>query len=129
MVWREVSVSDQRRAFVEMAPLEGANVSALCLRFGISRQTGHLWLRRHGDGGGDQRFEDCSRRPLSRPRQIAEALGTAILTVRTGRQSRRRDQYDGHGLGRGSWQHRRIPYPGRPQRRRETVPGLSPPDK
>ena len=83
MVWREVSVSDQRRAFVEMAPLEGANVSALCLRFGISRQTGHLWLRRHGDGGGDQRFEDCSRRPLSRPRQIAEALGTAILAVRT----------------------------------------------
>ncbi|MGE3995621.1 MAG: IS481 family transposase, partial [Variibacter sp.] len=38
MGWREVSVADQRREFVLLASLAGANISALCERFGISRQ-------------------------------------------------------------------------------------------
>ena len=50
MGWREVSVADQRREFVMLASLAGANISALCERFGISRQTGHLWLRRFAEG-------------------------------------------------------------------------------
>jgi transposase-like protein len=45
MVWREVSMADLRREFVLLALLSGTNVSALCERFGISRQTGHLWLQ------------------------------------------------------------------------------------
>ena len=36
----------QKLQFVEKASVPGANVSALCGEFGISRQTGHKWLLR-----------------------------------------------------------------------------------
>lgn len=80
MGWREVSVASQRREFVMLASLEGANVSALCERFGISRETGHLWLRRHA--AGESGFEDRSRRPHHSPRRLAERLEARILAVR-----------------------------------------------
>jgi transposase InsO family protein len=80
MVWQEMSVSDQRRDFVLLASLEGANVSALCHRFGISRQTGHVWLRRYREG--ESGFEDRSRRPHTSPRRTSADLEAQILAVR-----------------------------------------------
>lgn len=80
MGWREVSVADQRREFVMLASLAGANISSLCERFGISRQTGHLWLRRFAAGESD--FGDRPRRPLHSPRRLADALEARILAVR-----------------------------------------------
>jgi transposase InsO family protein len=80
MAWREVSMEDQRRDFVMLASLSGANVSSLCQRFGISRQTGHLWLRRFAEG--EQSFADRSRRPLHSPAQMSGALQDQILSVR-----------------------------------------------
>ncbi|MGE0750483.1 MAG: helix-turn-helix domain-containing protein, partial [Variibacter sp.] len=80
MGWREVSVADQRREFVLLASLAGANISALCERFGISRQTGHLWLRRYAAGASD--FADRSHRPHHSPRRLNAALETQILAVR-----------------------------------------------
>jgi transposase InsO family protein len=80
MVWREVSVAEQRREFVMLASLEGANVSALCERFGISRQTGHVWLRRFA--AGERAFEDRSRRPRHSPRRLVGELEAWILAVR-----------------------------------------------
>jgi transposase InsO family protein len=80
MGWQEVSVVEQRREFVMLASLAGANVSALCERFGISRQTGHLWLRRFA--GGERAFDDYSRRPLHSPRRLAAELEARILSVR-----------------------------------------------
>jgi len=80
MGWLEVSVADQRREFVMLASLAGANISALCERFGISRQTGHLWLRRFA--AGEQSFADRSRRPLHSPRRLAGELEARILAVR-----------------------------------------------
>jgi transposase InsO family protein len=80
MGWRELRVSDQRRGFVELASLEGANVSALCERFGISRQTGYVWLRRHAAGECD--FEDRSRRPLRSPGRTTDDVEAAVLEVR-----------------------------------------------
>jgi transposase InsO family protein len=80
MGWREVSVADQRREFVMLASLAGANISALCERFGISRQTGHLWLRRFAAGEHD--FADRSRRPLHSPHRLSDELEEMILAVR-----------------------------------------------
>lgn len=80
MGWREVSVADQRREFVMLASLAGASISSLCERFGISRQTGHLWLRRLAAGESD--FEDRSRRPRHSPRRLAADLEARILSVR-----------------------------------------------
>jgi transposase InsO family protein len=80
MGWQEVSVADQRREFVLLASLEGANISALCDRFGISRQTGHVWLRRFT--AGETTFEDRSRRPVHSPRRLACELEAQLLAVR-----------------------------------------------
>jgi transposase InsO family protein len=80
MGWREMSVADQRQEFVLLASLAGANISALCDRFGISRQTGHLWLRRFA--AGERAFEDRSRRPLHSPRRLKDDLEAQILAVR-----------------------------------------------
>ena len=46
MPWREVSVMDERREFVRLAMLEGANRRELCRRFGISADVGYKWLAR-----------------------------------------------------------------------------------
>jgi len=67
--------------FVEKASKPDANVAALCREFGISRETGHKWLRRfreQGYGG----LEDKSRRPVSSPLSTAEALVLATLEAR-----------------------------------------------
>ncbi len=80
MGWREMSVADQRLEFVMLASLDGANVSSLCERFGISRQTGHMWLRRLA--AGEKTFEDRSRRPLCSPRRLPDELEARILAVR-----------------------------------------------
>jgi len=37
----------QKLGFIEKATASGANVAALCREYGISRQTGHEWLRRY----------------------------------------------------------------------------------
>jgi len=41
----------QKLEFVEKATASGANVAALCRDYGISRQTGHKWLRRYREQG------------------------------------------------------------------------------
>lgn len=35
-----------RTEFIHLAELNGANISQLCQRFGISRNTGYKWLKR-----------------------------------------------------------------------------------
>ncbi len=79
MGWRERSIAGERAAFIDLASLSGANVSDLCARFGISRETGHLWLRRWRAGEG---FDDRSRRPLRSPRQSPAEVEAAVLAVR-----------------------------------------------
>lgn len=79
MAWRELSVVDQRREFVMLASLDGANVSALCRRFGISRQTAYVWLRRSRAGEGEQ---DRSRRPHSSPKRTPDDVERRIVGLR-----------------------------------------------
>jgi transposase InsO family protein len=71
----------QKLQFVEQATKRGANVSALCAEFGISRQTGHKWLRRyraHGYAG----LVEKSRRPASSPLATAEEVVVSIVELR-----------------------------------------------
>lgn len=79
MVWQARSVVDERLEFCRLAGLEGANVSALCTRFGISRQTGYVWLRRLKAG---EPVTDRSRRPRSSPRQTPPDLERSVLDLR-----------------------------------------------
>jgi transposase InsO family protein len=55
----------------------GANVSALCQRYGISRKTGYKWRSRREDSG-----ENRSRRPQQSPHRTTQSVESAVLAVR-----------------------------------------------
>lgn len=80
MPWRKVSIMDQRREFIAFARQEGANISELCRRFGISRTTAYKWLRRAQQEG--ETFQDRSRRPHRQPRRTPPEMEQRILEVR-----------------------------------------------
>src|SRR5260370_40275061 len=79
MPWKECSKVEQRGEFVSLARVEGANVSQLCERFGISRKTGHKWLRLFGS---KKSLADRSRRPQHSPTRTARKMGQAVLGCR-----------------------------------------------
>jgi len=81
MPWRELSVMEQREEFVRLAKLSGANVSRLCERFGISRDTGHRLLRRYAEEGAAG-LADRSRRPVTSPLRTETATETEVLRIR-----------------------------------------------
>jgi transposase InsO family protein len=71
---------EQRREFVRLAMLEGANRRELCRRFGISADVGYKWLARSRAGDGE--LADRSRRPHNSPGRSCEAVEAAVLAVR-----------------------------------------------
>jgi transposase InsO family protein len=71
----------QKVEFIEKAIAPGANISALCREFGISRQTAHKWLRRFRERGYLGLVEQ-SRRPISSPLATAEDLVVSIIELR-----------------------------------------------
>lgn len=75
MPWKQVSIMEQREEFVALARTEAANISELCRRFGISRDTGYRWL-------GRENYADRSRRPHSSPLRTAPSMEDAVLAVR-----------------------------------------------
>jgi transposase InsO family protein len=71
----------ERQEFVRLASQEGANLSALCRGFGISRKTGYKWLARYR-AAGEAGLLDQSRRPHQSPTRTASELEAAVLAVR-----------------------------------------------
>jgi transposase InsO family protein len=80
MPWTE-SVMDQREEFVRLASAPGANKKELCRRFGISREKGYKWLRRHA-AEGRAGLADRSRRPHRSPARTAAAVEKEVLRIR-----------------------------------------------
>jgi putative transposase len=68
--------------FVEAASQPGANVSELCRQHGISRQTGHKWLKRYRETGFSG-LEEKSRRPQSSPSRTSAEVVQAVLALRS----------------------------------------------
>jgi len=81
VTWKDQRAMSQKIEFVQRASAAGANVSALCREFGISRQTGHKWLRRFRESGHVGLAEQ-SRRPQSSPLATAEEIVVGILELR-----------------------------------------------
>ena len=81
MPWQERRAMSLRIEFVERASKPGANVSALCREFGISRETGHKWLQRFREHGYDG-LEERSRRPANSPCATGEEIVLAVLAAR-----------------------------------------------
>jgi len=80
MPWKG-SVVVQRLEFVALASREGANMSELCRRFGISRPAGYMWVERF-KAEGLAGLEDRSRRPTSSPGRCSAVIEAAVLAVR-----------------------------------------------
>ena len=78
MPWKEKTVMEQRKEFIEQAA-ECSNFSELCREYGISRKTGYKWLRRFRETAS---LEDQSRKPKHPYRKTAPAVEAAILAVR-----------------------------------------------
>lgn len=81
MPWKETCAMSLRREFVKLAGLEGANVSELCRRFGISRKTGYKWIGR-GRESDSTGLADRSRRPHSSPSRTEPTMEQAVLHLR-----------------------------------------------
>src|SRR5215213_6914806 len=81
MPWKECDVSGLRTELVRLMSADGANVAALCRRFGVSRKTAYKWLRRHRDGA-ESGLADRPRRPRSSPTQTPAADQQRVLAVR-----------------------------------------------
>ena len=81
MPWSERSTMSLRREFVELALMDGANMQALCERFGISRPTGYKWLHRFEQQGAAGLL-DRSRRPHTSPKRTQENMERSVLTLR-----------------------------------------------
>jgi transposase InsO family protein len=77
MPWKEHRALDLREEFVLKAKAPGANVSALCREYGISRKTGHKWLARF-EKGGPQALKELSRRPH---RALNATDGEVVLQI------------------------------------------------
>lgn len=81
MPWRESSVIEERLRFVVLASRGEQSVAGLCREFGISRQTGYIWLKRYAAGGSSQ-VVDRSRRPRHSPTRTAPEIEQAVVELR-----------------------------------------------
>jgi putative transposase len=81
MPWQERRTMSLKMEFVERAAQSGAKIAPLCREFGISRETGHKWLRRFR-AQGHEGLEELSRRPKSIPLAKAEQVVLALLEAR-----------------------------------------------
>jgi transposase InsO family protein len=81
MPWKDVSLLSQREEFVLLSRHEGAAISQLCRRFGVSRKTGYKWLGRFAESGRAG-LSDRSRRPHRSPEQTTVELEQKVLALR-----------------------------------------------
>ena len=78
---RELRVSEMRyRAVLEV--LDGAVISTVACRYGVSRQSVHAWLRRYARDGAVLNLEDRSSRPHGCPHQMAAEVEARVLVLR-----------------------------------------------
>ena len=77
----ELGVAEQRyRAVLEV--LDGAPVTVVARRFGVSRQTVHRWLGRFAGEGGLANLVDRSSRPGSCPHQMPAPVEVRVIGLR-----------------------------------------------
>jgi transposase InsO family protein len=73
---------EERIKFIARAAQRGANKSALCREFGISRQTGYRWLNRYREAGSLKEVGELSRRPKRVPSKTPVGLEERVVKMR-----------------------------------------------
>lgn len=78
---RELSVTEQRYQAVLAVISDGATVTDVAARFGVSRKTVHQWLSRY-EADGLEGLADRSHRPRSSPLQMPAVVEVALVDLR-----------------------------------------------
>jgi len=82
MPWKKTEPMLEKERFVTLASTGRFTVSELCKDFGISRKTGHQYIKRY-DAEGRSGLEERSRRPKSSPGATKEVIEKLILNVKS----------------------------------------------
>ena len=77
----EFGVVEQRHAAVLEVLRDGASVTGVALRLGVTRQTVHRWLRRYASRGLAG-LADGSARPGSCPHQMRPEVEASVCPAR-----------------------------------------------
>ena len=78
----ELGVVEQRYRAVLEVLADGAAVTDVARRFGVARQTVHVWLRNYASGGLGA-LADHSSRPAGCPHQMPAAVEARVVALRT----------------------------------------------
>lgn len=81
MPWKEVTVMQQKRIFIEKYLEQTHTMSQLCSLFSISRKTGYQLIKRY-EQEGISCVKPRSKRPHHSPNKTCEQLTSLILSVR-----------------------------------------------
>ena len=81
MPWKEACTMKERELFIEAWLDHVTRVTQLCRRFGISRNTGHKWIKRFKDEGMPG-LTDRSRARLTQSHRTREAVEGKILRLK-----------------------------------------------
>src|SRR5437773_9836713 len=83
MVWRTLSVDQQRLTFIHEAlnPSTRLSFLELCEKYGISRKTGYKWLYRF-TANGESGLQDLSRARHTQSTKISNEVALEIARLR-----------------------------------------------
>ena len=81
MPWRVSSVREEKLRFVYEYERDEATMRELCGRYGISRETGYVWLRRYRQHGA-RGLVELDRAPRYHPNQTNAEIEAAVLELR-----------------------------------------------
>ena len=81
MPWNEIDVMTEKERFIALAHSGRFTTTELCTDFGISRKTGHKYLRRY-QTDGRKGLHDRSRRPKKSPLTTGPVVEKLVLLER-----------------------------------------------
>ena len=81
MPWKDTKPMDEKVLFIADYLRKRDSMTALCVRYGISRKTGYKWVQRYRDTGIDGLHEH-SRRPQTSPERVPYAIRQAVIELR-----------------------------------------------
>ena len=87
MPWKVGTVMSRRKELVTLALSEGASMSELCRREGVSRKTGYKWLRRYREQG-DCDLHDLTRRLHRSPNRTRNDMEQVVVDLRRERPTK-----------------------------------------
>jgi len=81
MPWRFETVEEVRLSFCERVLSSGEKVKRVCEEYGISRKTGHKWLKRYREEG-EAGLSDKDRTPRHSPDRSSRSVETLVIGMK-----------------------------------------------